>query len=167
MGRQKLPELNPVCGERLKALCKAEGISQEELAEIIETSSQTISKAAKGKRLTLNIANKIIDAFPKYNISWLLGYSPHMYKSDEEAAAQQWKECFDEAVIRRRAELTITLASLYDFAGFPTEYNSEGMTVTDRSGREVTLSLDELKELEDDIFAFLRYRLNKLMEKGR
>ena len=167
MGRQKLPELNPVCGERLKALCKAEGISQEELAGIIGTSSQTISKAAKGKRLTQNIANKITEAFPKYNTPWLLGYSPHMYKSDEETAAQQWKECFDEAVIRRRAELTISLASLYDFAGFPTEYNSEGMTVTDRSGREVTLSLDELKELEDDIFAFLRYRLNKLMEKGR
>ena len=167
MGRQRVPELNPVCGKRLKELIRDEGLTQEQLALEIGVSSQTISKACTGKKLTQNIVDKIIERHPEYNAAWLLGYSEHRYLSDVETAIKEWKDIFAEAVIRNRAELTISLASLYRIAGYPTEYDSEGMTITGRDGNKVSFTLDELQEIEEDIFAFLRYRLQKLVEKGR
>lgn len=166
MGKKE-EEIKPLYSQHVEQLLKEQHITGKQLAKMIHTSEQTVSKMRTGLRLSRNNAELINAHFPQYSVAWLLGLTPHRTEEEHEKGVQALKEIFNEAVIKRRAELTITLASLYDFAGFPTEYNSEGMTVTDKSGREVTLSLEELKELEDDIFAFLRYRLNKLMEKGR
>lgn len=164
-----MEKMKPESVERLNEIIREQNVTQKQLADLVKTTPQTINKACRGERLTKDMAESIVKAFPDagYNVAWLLGYSRHKTIEDQERSIQLFKDTFEEVTIKRRAELTIVLAKLYLLAGFPTTYNAVSMTVKDHDGKSITLQMDELKELEDDIFAFLKYRLRKLIEKGR
>ena len=74
MARPKV-EINPICGKRLKQICREQGITQFQLSQMINLSQQGISAIVNGHAsLTGEMANRVIEKFPQYRIEWLLGH---------------------------------------------------------------------------------------------
>ena len=81
---KKPSEINPVPATRLKELINREKIQQQELADYICMSQQSISRIIQKKQsLTDHTARAIIDVFPDYRIEWLLGYDDLVTHADE------------------------------------------------------------------------------------
>lgn len=93
MPRPKV-KINPICGKRLKELCKEQKITQTKLSEIIFITQQTLSKIVNGEcSLTEQTARKIVNIFPIYRIEWLMGLDD--YKTEAEACHPLLKESLD------------------------------------------------------------------------
>lgn len=74
MARRQV-KINPIRGERLKTLCKEQGITQAELSERIFLSQQTVSKIVQGKaNLTESTAATIVRVFPGYRYDWIMAF---------------------------------------------------------------------------------------------
>lgn len=78
-----MAEVNPLRGERMKEIIRREGITQAQLAEVLGVGEVHLSNIANGKRsLTDKRAEKIIALYPRYRLSWLLGYDDYMTEED-------------------------------------------------------------------------------------
>ena len=100
MSRQKT-EINPKRAENVKKLIEAEKITQTELADRIHMTQQNISRIVQMKQpLTEETARLIVDAFPDYNISWLLGDSDFMLKADLRTDYIQRSHATDNACLQ-------------------------------------------------------------------
>ena len=81
---KKPTEINPIPAENLKKLIEREKIKQQELADLLFMSQQSISRIIQKKQsLTDQTARAIIKAFPDYRIEWLLGYDDVMTHTDK------------------------------------------------------------------------------------
>lgn len=115
MSRKKT-EINPIRAERVKTLIEREGIKQTAFAEKIHMTQQNVSRIITGKNaLTEETARDIVEAFPDYRISWLLGY-------DDTMTWDQWKSSttneqhFDE-IRKMIEEVTYAMADAFLYAG--------------------------------------------------
>lgn len=175
MGRP-CKEINPEPGKRLRILCDECGVSQKSLAECVYISEQTISKIVNGKaNLTRETAEKVIEKFPKYNLEWLLAFS------DEKTKAETLSNFFSTAA----KETDLLWAGFLPFAqlaGYeiafssPTQSNlvedalkmvRDGYTIQRADGKTVKISMDAMNDLQNDVFDFIKYRLNRLINIGR
>ena len=64
----------PLFSQRLEELLKDKNLKKQDLAKMLGTTPQTISKACNGIRLSLPLARKIITVYPEYDIGWILGW---------------------------------------------------------------------------------------------
>lgn len=100
MSRKKT-EINPKRAENVKKLIEAEKITQTELADRIHMTQQNISRIVQMKQpLTEETARDIVTAFPKYNVSWLLGDSDFMLKEDLRTDYIQRSHATDNACLQ-------------------------------------------------------------------
>lgn len=162
----------PAYSRHLEELLKEQNLKKKELAAMIYTSAQTISKACNGVRLTPELANDIIGFFPEYNIAWLLGFSEIKLKKDADMilveehedhinAAQQQETIFD------------TIARLGNDVGFETSFNGTVFTVepskelSDQGYEPISLTFkdNQLNEFQEDIVAYIKYRFESLIKR--
>ncbi len=169
MGK-KIKKVNPIPGQRLKKILTKEKKTSKWLCEHIYLTPPTVSDIINGRaNLTRENAEKVIELFPNYNISWLLGLvGDHlMYAKDAEYNAIPLKAFYETIREQHISEDMKLLESISKYAGYNAEYICERLVLIDKNGEVSEFSLDQLKELQDDIKAFLQYRLQKLIEKGR
>lgn len=174
----------PLYSLRLEELLHDKGLHKYQLAELIHTSPQTISKACNGIRLTKATVDEIVKLYPEYNASWLLGYDTALkYVADQEKRDASFKELYEiligerktpeieklykERNAQRLADIK-RLIPVIEYSGLNAELLGDNyLTVFDNEKNYDSFRFDKLTELEEDIKAFLKYRLQKLMEKGR
>lgn len=91
MARKKV-EINPICGDRLKQICREQGITQLQLSNMIHLSQQGVSAIVNHHAsLTGEMASRVIDVFPQYRIEWLLGYDDAPTSDDVQAHKNMMK----------------------------------------------------------------------------
>lgn len=115
-------EINPQSGERLKNLCKEQGITQTKLAEQINVTPNTLSKICKGKApLTYRIADAIVKCYPLIRREWLMGLDE--YKSQAEKSLAELSNFNTEWQQRLNAVKVLALLSGYEITLFNGENN--------------------------------------------
>ena len=171
---KKIEKIKPPFSENLEALIKEQDISKRELARLLCTTPQTISKACNGIRLTKTLAEDIVELFPEYNIGWLLGYSNLKYKED--VAQEYLKELLVHQEARMKEETPLdTIARLACDAGFDVFFDGRTMEINPNKELEeqgynpVTLTFknNALSNLQDDVYAFIKYRFEVIIKRGR
>lgn len=87
-------------GDRLKALREAKGLTQEELAKLLNTKRQTVSKYEKG--IVTNIPSdrieamaRILDTTPEYILGWEQSEKEGINKKNSDAMQDITKKMFD------------------------------------------------------------------------
>lgn len=75
-------ECNSVRADRLRELMREEHLTQDRLADYIQCSQKTISRNLINCTISEPRAQKIIKAFPKYRLEWLLGYDDYKTVDD-------------------------------------------------------------------------------------
>lgn len=149
-------------------------ITKKQLAKLINTSPQTISKACNGIRLTKETAESIVNLFPDYNIGWLLGYSNLKYKND--VGKMYLEQALVSQAARQHQEASLdTIARLANDTGFNTFFDGRIMTVEPNEDLKnqgfspVTLTFKDkaLSNLQDDVYAFIKYRFEVIIKRGR
>lgn len=180
MGK-KIKKINPICGQRLKTILNEQKMTQKELAKRLFMTSPTINDIINGRaNLTRDNAERVIELFPEYNISWLLdiddpvslllGKADDFYKY---AVKEEDKEILLlKATYKSERQKYITaelkaLSNLCKFVGYKTECDGESLSITTSQDEKVTFALGSLTELQEDAKAFIDYRLKKLVERGR
>ncbi len=173
MGRQRI-WINPICGERVKELCKLERISQRTLSEKLFISEQTISKITNGKAsLTVNNAILIHKLFPSYRTEWLLGFDDYRTEYD----AQLMPVVLDG--IRRKAissgietigkELGFSINRLVDDISNETEtINPEKLNLCleiSKGYSTVKVSFQYYNDFCDDLAGYIEYKFTRLLNK--
>ena len=172
--------VNPIPGKRLKEILEETKTTQIHLSSLIHLSQQVISQIAQGNASLLpDRAKDIIALFPErhYRIEWLLGIDDYKTDADKIAAL----------INKSRNEADLLFTGLCFFAslnGFtitsPTE-KLNGTSTPDetvlqafkdgysvcKAGKSVTLTIEEMNHLENDVCDYVEYRLNRWMQKGR
>lgn len=172
-------KINPICGKRLKELCEAEGITQAQLAKQVFLSQQTVSKIVKGRSsMTEETARRVHDKYPAYPFEWLMGYSN--FKTTGELFASKLSQCQHEGEL-----LMIGLRAFAQLSGYEITFAApalsadqrtapvetwlkmfrEGYTVSGKEG-SITISLEDMNRLQNEICDFVEFKLNRLYEKG-
>lgn len=175
---KKEKKIKPAFSDNLETLINDQGITKKQLAEMIPTSVQTISKACNGIRLTRSMAERIIELFPEYNLAWLMGISELKLKTDVDAAMHKAARAVGEAYVDMETKFYSSICYLSTYAGYKATYANGVLTVNkdhvDYYGGVYTLirdyetvTVDDLSELKEDIVAFMKYRMKKVIEKGR
>ena len=143
-------------------------ITKKEFAELIPTSPQTISKACNGVRLSKGLAIRICELYPEYNLAWVLGMSPNKYVADENAAQAAFRQLFEERLMERERRFFEGVFYLADYAGFSCGFDGEKLSIAENASAEPeTFTQNELRELKEDVSAYMKYRVRKLLERGR
>ena len=168
------PKLKPQYSANLETLIKEQNITKKDLAGMIHTSAQTISKACNGVRLTKPMAESIIKEYPQYNIAWLLGLSGVKYKKDVDAYILQEHTKSVEASSYQETYYD-TVARLARTAGFDAFFNGSVFTIgpskelAEQGFEEVILSFKNAKllEMQEDINAFIKYYFECIIKRGQ
>lgn len=168
-------EINPIRGLRVKQLCEEQGINQTELSQRIYISQQKISEMINGKaNVTETTARAIIKAFPQYRFEWLMGYDD--FKTLIELNLANYQRVKHEGELLDIAFFYFAKLNGYtvEHPNFSSAHSVEeaigfvqhGYKIK-KEGQSRQLSLDELRDLENDICDYIGYRLDRYMEKGR
>lgn len=174
MGRKRV-EIKPEPAERLKQLCDEENIKQQELAAMICTSPQTISKIINRKSsLTEDNAARIVALYPKYRFEWLMGYDP--YKTNA--------ELFMGVISDTQKESDMMMLGLKAFAslcGFEISPELSDSNQTDlasfihrlhsgysisRNGKKALISLEEMNHIQNEVCDFIEFKLSRLVKEA-
>lgn len=173
MARPKV-EIKPIRGFRVKQLCTELQITQAELARKTNISVQAISGMINGKvNVTETSANAIHEAFPQYSFKWIMGYSDYKTVLEEKLANADkvhGKAVMEMDGFRSFASVNGFSVNIPD-AGEINEYTEADIFkhwFTLSNGKQsVELSTTEMGNLIDDISDYIKYRLNRYIEKGR
>ncbi len=168
-------KIKPEYSINLNTLLKEQNLTGKQLAEMIPTSEQTISKARTGVRLTLDIAKRIQELYPEYNLLWILGRSDAKRNADVKAFFETVRRFEEREAMTRKEDFFSSIVNIAIYCGFGAEYDGTTLVIEDRP----TVSLDDsvegidlnvetdCKELIEDVVAFMKYRLQKAIERGR
>lgn len=164
-------EISSKRAENVKKLIENEKITQKELADRIHMTQQNISRIVQMKQpLTEETARLIVEAFPGYRISWLLGYDDYMTESDYfDHFVSKTEKTYNEKI-----SAVITLAKLrkIDF-----QLYSSGM-FQDNTGRFIDcfvihkndktayINYNDLSDLVEDLSALVESRLSRAIKKS-
>ena len=159
----------------IETLLSEQGLTGKALAAMIPTSEQTISKVRSGIRISMPIARRINELFPEYNLSWILGESD--YKTNEEI-----KQLFDKVheieereAVTKKNDFFSAVANIAVYCGFGAQYDGKTLIIEERpraypdddvEGINLDVECD-CYELIEDLVAFMNYRLQKAIERGR
>lgn len=175
--KKKEQAVKPDYSKNLETLLKEKGLLKKDLAEMVHTSVQTISKACNGVRLSKGLAEDIIALFPEYNISWLLGYSSYKLESDVDLLREQIEKTLlqrSEIQWKKLEGFYEDVASIACYVGFNAEYKDglfavepsyEMRSKQDYEAIKLRANPDEMEELREDIISFMSYRLTKLIKR--
>lgn len=165
MSRPK-SEINPVPGQRLKLILDEQGISQSKLAKEIHLSQQTISRIIQGTAsLTPQTAGLIIDLYPQYRASWLLGFD------EQKTAADQLRNTF-QTMQQESDQLwngLLCFAKLNNieisFADPSDAYTQavRGYTIT-CNGKSGHISIGDMNNLQNEISDFVKFKLQRIID---
>ncbi len=168
---------NPLSGQRVKELLKerkAEGkqASQEWLAEQLDISTVYLSDIVRGiKRLTPEMAMKIIKIFPSVRMEWLLG------EDDFKTEAARFHSVID--TMNHEGNLLYTglcaFAMLTDYEVTPPNLPNTGSVENYlkelkagyrimKDNQTVTLSLEEMNRFENEVCDFVELKLKHLFK---
>ena len=174
MGRPRV-EINVIRGIRVKQLCEDQKISQQELSQTTGISQQNISLMINGKaNVTESTAKILVREFPQYRFEWFMGYDD--YKTIRDLTLSLFQQARHEANMLDEGFLFYATLNGYsiEYPDFSSSCHIEeaienikhGYTISkgDKSRR---LSLDELRDFENDICDYIGFRLDRFMEKGR
>ena len=174
MGRKRV-EIKPEPAERLKQLCEEENIKQQELASLICTSPQTISKIINKKSsLTEDNASRIVALYPKYRFEWLMGYDPYKTNAD----------LFMGVIADTQKESDMMMLGLQAFASLcgyeisreiPDSCQNDLATVFRKAHAKYTIShneeiakisLEEMNRFQNEICDFVEFKLSRLIKEA-
>lgn len=160
----------PLFSKHLEELLAEKGLRKNQLAKMLNTTPQTISKACNGIRLSKELALEVVRLFPEYNLSWVLGQEDSIkyvaYIKDDYCRYEKQYEQIQHALRSNFIEGLITVCN--NVSGFSVTNAPEEMTLEiAQKGTKRAFTYSELDEFQEDVKVFMRFRLNKLMEKGR
>ena|GEM_PF-5541143 len=99
MSRRKTT-INLIRADRVKCIIDNEGLSQQAFADKVNITQQHVSRIINyHSALVEDTARRIIEVFPAYNISWLLGDSETMLIADLDKEYVKEKMNYDNASI--------------------------------------------------------------------
>lgn len=78
--------------ERIKILLKLQKLDQKDLAEDLGMEPQNVSRFMRSGKVSEKTCRKIVKAYPKYRIEWLLGYDGYMTHDDYADSIQHKKD---------------------------------------------------------------------------
>ena len=164
-----------VRGERVKTIYKELGLTQGKFADRLNMQQSAISEMVNNVRtVTETTARAIVQVFPQYRFEWLMGYDDYKTLMDLNLAIYQ----------QAQHEGNLLDIGFFYFAklnGYTVEhpdyskalYVGEALNLVNH-GYRITkgdqsrqLSINELRDLENDICDYIGYRLDRYMEKGR
>lgn len=179
MGRKKVA-IHAERGERLKILIDREkklrngDFNQTKFAKSIHMSQQNVSRIVqKHQNLYEETAQEIVKQYPEYRIEWLMGYDDYMTMADYLLAVTA--QCQAEKQVMNTA-----FFGLARLCGFSMELNRkyydgnslEGLFQTiksavtfSRDGMSVTLSLEDINEIENELCDIVEARLKRMLKK--
>lgn len=172
--QKKNEEIKPAFSRNLNTLLLEQKITGKELAEMIHTSEQTISKARNGIRLTKDLAESIINLFPQYNITWLLGYTQIPTKKESEELIHKAALATVKNAMIKEQDFISGIVYIAKYCGLEAEYNEATLSLHERiqyypdeavPGIDLDIA-SECEELFQDITAFMKYRLQKAIDRG-
>lgn len=173
------PEINRKRGEHVKELLKQNNRTQVWLAEQLYVQPEHLNMMLNGKR---NLGEDRIQAiarlFPDVKLDWLLGLTD--YKTTGEFLASELSQCQHEGEL-----LMIGLRAFAQLSGYEITFSApassddqrtapvetwlkmfrEGYTVSGKEG-SVTISLEDMNRLQNEICDFVEFKLNRLCERG-
>lgn len=179
MARPKV-EINMIRCERLKQICIEQHITQKELNHLTGITQQAISKMVTGQaNVTETTAYAVIKAFPQYRFEWLMGYDEIRTVTE----LNRLRNLNALNLARKQSELLFIglgcFATLSEYAIVsPFDEHDEhrgnaeaiiekvksGYTI-EKNGSSISLSLEELNELENEVCDYAEYRLERLFRK--
>ena len=183
MGRPK-GNVNPIHKKRLEEFLKevtnvtGQRITQTGINKLTGISQQTISKIMNGHaNLTETTAQVIVDAFPEvdWRYQYLLGYDD--YKTEKELTLAPLFQAHRDSnllSIGFYAYAKLCDISISDRWDEVREIPKTGSTTFGEAlgnlytlsynGKKVTLGLEEMSQLENEIYRFVKFRLMELFD---
>ena len=157
-------KINPERGKRLKNLCEWEGITQQNLAEKIHISQQTVSQMVQGKStVTEQTAEEIAAAFPKYRKEWLLGFDDF---PTEDSKLSDMARMIDD-IYHSVLLLVGAIAEKNGYKRIDTNLARGMVFASDDGGKLIISNEDYEKMLEEEIIAYTDFRFKRLIEKSK
>lgn len=166
-------ELKAETGRRLKLLYKETGISQRELAEMLDRKETALSPIANGKTtMTERWANRIHSVLPDYSVEYLMGESP--YRNDREREIEERK-----ARLHNTDMLDLGIGALADACGYtftaratlvpkgePLEsglqkFVPDTEVIVSREGSTTTISREEMRRIQEEVRDFLDFKIQQ------
>lgn len=175
MARPKA-KINPIWGNNLKELCEKERVTQKELSESIYISQQTISKIINHTAsLTEETARQISEKYPGYSFEWLMGYVD--YKNELEHFSKALSAVQDEGDALMSGLLTFAKLSGFEIKFASPAHGQEDNAapvekwlkmfkdgyVVSRGEQKRCISLEQMNQLQNEIYDFVEFKLNKLL----
>lgn len=165
-------KLGKIRADRIKELMKREGITQQNLADKIGTTQQRLCSNLKTGTITDTRVYDIHEAFPEYNLDWLLGHGEFATQRDKNIAVLTQSQNESDTMLS-------ALIGLAKLTGFNIEVNSDvssnnaetllkavhGNYITfSREGKKVSLSITDLNRLENKLCDYVEFELIHMCE---
>ena len=160
MPRPKRPPVNPEAGKRLKLILSQTKTTHEKLGELIGMSPQHISRIVNGHaKLYDDTARLIIEVFPEYELSWLLGYTQY---PTQEIRLESIKQTNEELKNFFRDDLAEQgMIRLAQASGWKVYKN---LSFVHEEHTDFKLSIWEFEALREDCRRYVEMRLQQLSE---
>lgn len=160
MPQKKRPPVNPEPGKRVKLLLEKEKMTHERLGELIGMSPQHISRIVNGHAtLYEDVARRIIDVFPEYELSWLLGFSDYPTQEIRREEIQRQREDAKDYVLLDLAEQgMIRLAQASEWKVY------KNLTFVHDKHQSFKLSIWEFDALREECRSYVAMRLKQLSD---
>ena len=160
-------KIKPKYSVHLEELIKEQRITKKQLAEMIPTTVQTISKACNGVRLTPDKAQRIIELFPQYRLSWLLGYDD--FKTDDDIS--NFEDNVNDIANKMEDLLVRSMRAISHLCGYYILIDENRIELCPAGNKDVnfkpiSINHDIFEEFEEDVINFFSLRLSNLVKRG-
>lgn len=166
-------ELKAETGRRLKLLYKETGISQRELAEMLDRKETALSPIANGKTtMTERWANRIHSVLPDYSVEYLMGESP--YRNDREreieerAKKKHHGDMLDLGIgaLADACGYTFTARAVFVAQGEPLESGWQRLVpetemIVSRDGETTVISREDMRRIQQEVRDFLDFKIQQ------
>lgn len=169
---RKKTEINPIRAERIKTICKNEGITQTQLAESICMTQQNLSRIMTLKNAVTDLTvDRITEIYPKYRKQWLRGDDDYMTNTDLILGTMQKTNAEGNLLLTgflafaRLNDYQVDFNPIYGTGSIETVFeNMKKHCIISKEGRSVTFSLEQLNQFENEICDYVAFRLDHIMK---
>lgn len=161
--------------KRIKELMTDEGYGRTgetgtggDFATKIGMKAQNLSRTMK-RNITDKTCQQIINAFPKYNLQWLLGYSD--IKLNRDLFISEIQKAETESQLLDNGLLSFTQLSGFTVDFSPIDgsieeiiHSIESHCTISKDDKSITLSLEDLRHFENEICDYVEFRLLHMMK---
>lgn len=166
MGRKGI-EINPKSADKIKIVCKEQGITQKALALAIAYTPEYINGIANGKKgLSFEAAQRICNAFPdaEYRPEWLLG-------QDDVKTVTELRLQAKAAMFKRLDDRKLAVQILARLVGYDIEFDQYGgakiAEIEAQGKKTIEVSNEQISQMLDEITDLVRLPIKWVYDRER